>query len=254
MQIPEANVDRVFAFYLSWAIEKMDKKELIKAADSTLTKNPKGKDQIVFIENHDTRRLASVNGMTNEKLKVAAALNLLLGGIPLIYYGQELGMKGKQLKGPTDGNDIPIREAFEWNADANGKGMALWYKNTGPWWDSTHVKPNDGISLEEERRDTNSLWNYYKKIIRLKKSIPALAHGTYLSVANENDHIFSFLRTTDTDRALVIVNLSGSTESVKIKLTVGSVLNLLSGTLKKLDGTSLSATLQPYEVLLYKLK
>src|SRR6187551_3164282 len=38
----DANIDRVFAFYLSWAIEKMDKKELIKAADSTLTGNPKG--------------------------------------------------------------------------------------------------------------------------------------------------------------------------------------------------------------------
>ena len=72
----EANVDRVFAFHLSWAIEKMDKKELLKAADSTLTKNPKGHDQIVFVENHDTRRLASVNGMTTPKLKTAAALNL----------------------------------------------------------------------------------------------------------------------------------------------------------------------------------
>ncbi len=75
---------------------------------------PKGKQQIVFLENHDTRRIASERNQDNSTLKVAASISLLIGGVPSIYYGQELGMKGKAIKGMTDGNDIPIREAFDW--------------------------------------------------------------------------------------------------------------------------------------------
>lgn len=254
----EANVDRVFAFYLSWAIETMDKKELTKAADSTLTKNPEGKTHIIFVENHDTRRLASVNGMNKEKLKAAATLNLLLGGVPLIYYGQELGMKGKQMKGMTDGNDIPIREAFEWYANATGDGMAFWYKNTGSWWDSTNVKPNDGISFEEEKRDPKSLWNHYRKIIELKKSSPALANGKYQLVENNNEKVFTFLRSTETENVLVVVSLSSIPERVGIRIAgkgkYNSGKSLLNNETRKLGNyNDFSIELIPYGIQVYKL-
>ncbi len=95
--LKHAKVDRVFSFRLWWAIETLNKKNLLAAADSSLLYNPKGTRQIVFIENHDTRRVASVKEMNPEKLKVSASLNLLVGGVPLIYYGQELGMRGKQI-------------------------------------------------------------------------------------------------------------------------------------------------------------
>lgn len=253
-----AEVDRVFAFYLSWAIEQLNKKELIKAADSTLTKNPAGKDQIVFIENHDTRRIASVKGMNNEKLKAAATLNLLLGGVPLIYYGQELGMQGKQMKGETDGNDIPIREAFEWYADAEGPGMTFWYKNTGPWWDSTNVKPNDRISLEEEKSDLNSLYNHYKKMIALKKLSPTLAKGKYKAVDNSNENAFSFLRYTDTESVLVVINLSSNREQIRIqlneKVTFKNAKSLLTKEVQRISPyTSMVLELAPYGMQVYKL-
>jgi alpha-amylase len=224
----DADIDRVFAFYLSWAIESMDKQNLTKAGDSTLTKNPEGRHHIVFIENHDTRRIASVKGMNLEKLKVAATLNLLMGGVPLIYYGQELGMKGKQMKGMTDGNDIPIREAFEWSASGKGKGMALWYKDTGPWWDSTNIKPNDGISVEEQQKDQASLWNYYKKIIQLKKSNAAFRDGKYQMVNNDNDKVFSFLRISGEKKILVVVNLSDQKQQVLISTNVGGTFKTAS--------------------------
>lgn len=250
-----AEVDRVFAFYLSWAIEQLNKKELIKAADSTLTKNPAGKEQIVFIENHDTRRIASVDGMDREKLKVTATLNLLLGGVPLIYYGQELGMKGKQMKGVTDGNDIPIREAFEWYASAKGPGMAFWYNNTGPWWDSTNVKPNDRISLEEQKGDPESLYNHYKKMIKIRKSSPALAYGKYQVVENNHNNVFSFLRYTNTENVLVMVNLSNIPAQIIVKEKFKTANSLLNGeTLKGGKNKDLSLALAPYGVQVYKLK
>lgn len=207
--ITKGAVDRVFAFRLKFAIESFDKKKILAAADSTFLHLPAGGQQVVFLENHDTPRFASVKNMNQQKLRIAATLNLLMGGIPSIYYGQEIGMKGKAIQGMTDGNDIPIREAFDWYTGANGPGMALWYKNTGPWWDSTSMKPNDGISLEEQKKDPASLWNHYRQMIRLKKNYPALATGRYEVVANNNDEVLSFARIAGKKRVLVVVNLSG---------------------------------------------
>ena len=229
--LTKGNVDMVFAFRLKYAISTFKKEEIIKAADSTFLNLPEGKRQVVFIENHDTKRFASEPDMNSGKLRVGAALNILIGGIPSIYYGQELGMKGEQMKGTTDGNDIPIREAYEWYAAEEGKGMALWYKDTGPWWDNRNMKPNDGISVEEQEKDKTSLLNYYRELLRLKRLHPALAGGTYKNVANSNDNVFSFLRTHDKETILVMVNLSGSQQFITV--TDGSVkvnkLQLISG-------------------------
>ncbi|RZJ63901.1 MAG: alpha-amylase, partial [Flavobacterium sp.] len=82
----KGNVDRVFAFRLKQAIGTFDKKKISAAADSTFRFLPKGKQQVVFIENHDTNRFASEPGMNPGKLRVAAALNVLIGGVPSIYY------------------------------------------------------------------------------------------------------------------------------------------------------------------------
>jgi alpha-amylase len=128
----KANVDRVFAFQLQAAIASLDKQRIAAVADTTLNMIPRNKQQVVFIENHDMQRFASAINKNPGKEKIGAALNLLIGGIPCIYYGQELGMFGKNAGGKygmTDANDIPIREAFEWHAADSGKGMALWYKN-----------------------------------------------------------------------------------------------------------------------------
>ena len=210
----EGNVDRVFAFRLKFAIESFDKKKIIAAADSTFRYLAAGKEQVVFLENHDTKRFASLDEQNPGKLKAGAALNLLLGGIPAIYYGQEIGMKGSKLNGPTDGNDIPVREAFDWYTAGTGTGMAFWYKNTGPWWNNTNTRPNDGISLEEERQDPRSLWNYYQQLIRLRQSHPALTAGVYQALYNDNDQVLSFLRSSPDEIILVAVNLSGKPQHV----------------------------------------
>jgi glycosidase len=212
----KGNVDGVFAFKLKHAIDSFDKKKIEAAADSTFHFIPKGKEQIVFIENHDTKRFATTAGSDIGKMKVGAALNFLMGGTPLIYYGQEIGMKGEQLKGPTDGNDIPIREAFEWYASDNGPGMALWYKDTGPWWDNRNMKANDGISFEEQLKDKSSLWNFYKEMIAFAKYQPALITGDYASVVNSNDKVLSFLRTSEKDKILVVINLSGEQQDATL--------------------------------------
>src|ERR1700744_2773430 len=152
--LTRGDVDRVFDFRLTFAIRSFKKEQIASAADSTFIVTPKGKQQVVFIENHDMPRFSyGVKGDIS-KLKVGAALNLLIGGVPSIYYGQELGMTGTNAKlGATDANDIPNRSAFEWYKSDQGTGMAYWYQMKGPWKDqfNTNDKPNDGVSLEEEK-------------------------------------------------------------------------------------------------------
>ena len=249
----KGNIDRVFAFGLWGAIVNFNKKDIIRNANACIAQVPPGKENIVFIENHDILRSASYLGKDPGKERAAAAIQLLIGGVPSVYYGQEIGMFGKGgfgKFGNTDGNDIPQREAFEWTKSGAGKGMALWYKNTGGWWDSTNIKPNDGISLEEQQKDKKSLYHFYKKIISLRQSSPALYLGEYQNAENDNDHVFSFTRTAGTEKVMVAVNLSGKTQVVNLKNGEGRYVTIFGKT--KISNSRFE--LLPYETLVWKVQ
>lgn len=253
--LTDAAVDRVFAFNVLWGVASFNKQKLSNAISTTLAHTPDGKKQIVFIENHDIQRFATTVNKDIRKLKLGAALNLTLGQIPSIYYGQELGMAGAHGEfSTTDGNDILMREAFEWNKSDDGKGMALWYKNTGPWWTESNLKPNDGISLEEEKTDGTSLYNYYKKLLKLRKDNPALYAGSYQGLENNNDSVFSFLRTTENQNILVVVNLSENDQTIQIDLSkqkISGISPLLAEQGEGLTSTT-ALVLKPYEVQIWK--
>jgi len=207
----DADVDWVFSFGLCFAIRSFEKSQIEGAALVTFSGLEPGKNQIVFIANHDIERFASAVGNHPGKLKMGALLNLLIGGVPSIYYGQEIGMLGSggwNKYGLTDGNEIPVREAFEWHADTSGPGMALWYKDSGPWWEDSKLKPYDGISLEEHLQDTHSLWYHYQSIIKLRNDFQVLSKGVYLPLPNDFKNIFSFSRIAGKESAIIIVNLA----------------------------------------------
>jgi glycosidase len=244
-----ANVDRVFGFGLQKAILTFDKQQIINKADTILKKTPKGNDQLIFIENHDIDRFASV--VTNlAKQKVAASIMLLIGGIPSIYYGQEIGMQGKVYAyGNTDGNDIGRREAFDWYQKGEGTGMSFWYKNSGNWWNTQNLKPNDGISLEEQQNDPNSLYACYKKTIQLKQSNAALATGNYENASNNNEKVISFYRYNDQQKVLVVINLTDEQQVVRLHQNVKKPISLLDNktTFEK------ELSLKPYEITVWKV-
>src|SRR3546814_987297 len=121
--LKRGDVDFAFAFPLAGAIRSFDKDKIVTAIRETAKATPEGKGQLIFVENHDMNRVASDEGMTPARLRTAAALAMLLKGTPPIYYGQELGMRGKQRpEYKTDEKDIGPREAFEWEADVNAPG------------------------------------------------------------------------------------------------------------------------------------
>lgn len=252
-------VDRVFAFRIAFEIRSLNKQKLSAAIDSTFLLTPKGKNQIVFIENHDMPRYASVVQDNPGKLRIGAALNLLIGGIPSIYYGQEIGMRGAggfMKWGMTDANEIPEREAFEWYKTDTGKGMALWYKNSGPWWDSSMIHANDGISYEEEKGDPNSLWNFYKKMIQLRRTNEVLTNGSYLNLPNNQDSIFSFARIDKEQAVIVLLNFGAANTDVQLNMNSVSLKNkikpLWGNQIPEMEVHEWKVSMAPYDVLIYE--
>lgn len=246
----KAKVDRMFGFGLQEAILAFDKQLLINKADTILRLCPQGKGQLIFIENHDIDRFATLVKNV-EKQKVAAAIQLLIGGIPSIYYGQEIGMMGKNVTvGSTDGNDIPRREAFDWYASGEGKGSALWYKNTGAWWTNSNFKANDGISLEEQIKNPQSLFNHYKQLIQLRQNNAALSNGQYVNVENDNKNVFSFLRIYGKNKVLVVVNLSDTLQKPLFQEGFEQSIPLFG----KNKMSEKTMDLKPYEVVVLAVK
>ena len=246
----KADIDRMFGFGLQQAILSFKKAEIIKNADIILGKTPVGKEQIVFIENHDMDRFASMESDV-QRQKLATSLMFFMGGVPSIYYGQEIGMKGKVYSfGNTDGNDIGRREAFDWYQVGEGKGMSHWYKNSGAWWTNANQQANDGISLEEQQNDPNSLYQFYKQTIDLRKSNRALSIGTYRNAENNNEKVLSFYREDKKQNVLVVANLSDEKQLVRITDDINKAKNLRAKKVKFKQ----EMTLDAYEFLVFQVK
>lgn len=254
--------DRVFAFPLREAILSFNKEEIARVAETTFSLTEKQEQQIVFIENHDTHRFATEVNRGIGRMRVGAGLNLLLGGTPTIYYGQEIGMRGGGgfgKYGNADGNDIPRREAFKWYRNINEPGMCLWYENTGPWWDDSTVRETDNISLEQQMNNASSLWNYYKKLIKLRNAHQALITGIYKTVDNDSPAVFSFKRELADEIILIVVNLSGFRQKAIVNagddLGEETVFSLLLGNagLTVMDKVA-HVEISPYNTCVWKLK
>ncbi|HEV2596358.1 MAG TPA: alpha-amylase family glycosyl hydrolase [Sphingomicrobium sp.] len=238
--------DAVFAFPLRGSLTKLDKAELIKAIRDTEAKTPLGKDQIVFIENHDTDRyMSTVNDQ--QRARIGAAFNILLKGEPLIYYGQELGMRGKVTTSAlSDAAHIPLREAFRWRKDQNAKGSAIWYRGDKPWWRGRYNRSGDGVSVEEEAQDPSSLLTWYKRLIALRSERTEIQTGSQRILCDDSTGMVCILRQEGASRTLLIVNLGHRVDSPSLPADVvsGRWSDLLTGSQIRLG----ELTIAPNEV------
>ena len=168
----------VFAFPLREAIVRLDKRAILEAFDRTVVATPPGRRQLVFLENHDVDRFASLAGSDPRKLRAGAVLGLTLGRDAIIYYGQEIGMRGMQLTGmDSDGAQIPVREAFRWKRSLDAAGSAIWYRGSDRWWTQRKNRSADGVSVEEEDPLPESLLNFYRRVAALRLARPEFAVG-----------------------------------------------------------------------------
>lgn len=172
------------------------------------------------IGNHDVGRLASAIGDSFAKGKAAAAVLLTQPFPPVLYYGDEIGMRGLKNTGLSgDASDIPMREPMKWNAVA-GPPMSNYFVLNAGAYANRISRDNDGRSVEEQEGNPGSLLEAYRGLIGVRHGSVALRRGSYRLVPNQRDAVWTFVRNHDDQQVLVAINLSGT--------AVNDVLNLSS--------------------------
>ena len=215
--LKRGNADVAFAFPLRGALTRLDKAEIVKALRDTDARTPPGKSQIIFLENHDTDRSMTLYGGDPARARVAAAFNILLKGEPLLYYGQEIGMRGRtRTDHLTDSAHIPLREAFRWTRDIQAPPSAIWYAGDAPWWHQRFNDSGDGVSVEEQEGNPASLLAWYRSLLALRAARPELRTGSQRILCEEQAGLVCILREDGERRSLLIANLGTAPRSLDL--------------------------------------
>ena len=169
-------------------------KALQQADEAYSASNPNYIDA-PFLSNHDVGRIAGFVGRDPLKMKMAAAMNLFMSGTTFIYYGEEIGMSGS-------GNDPSKRAPFVWN-EARDNGTT----NPPPECELPEEYPLG--SLEVQRYDDSSLYNYYRQAIAIRKALPAISHGrTTVEEALNVECVSAYRKTWNEEEVIVLMNIS----------------------------------------------
>lgn len=152
-----------------------------------------------FLSNHDTGRIAGFVNRDENKMKLAAAMNLMMSGNAFVYYGEELGM-------PGSGNDPSKRAPMLWNLEGTD-GV------TNPPPECVLPEEYPLGSLAEQRNDPGSIWNYYRAAIALRNAVPAISRGVPTAEAALNNGTVSAVRKTFGDEAVIILMNIGTAEA-----------------------------------------
>jgi len=158
-------------------------------------------DDAPFLSNHDQERVMSQLDDNPQHMRMAAALLLTLPGQPYIYYGEELGTRGRK-------PDQAMREPMRWDRALDTHGETTWEA-------STSGNAAD-VSVEAEMTDPNSLLHYYSKLIHWRREISALRDGSFRIYPEANDHLVAWERADAQGTVLVVHNLSGATQSMPL--------------------------------------
>ena len=156
-----------------------------------------------FLSNHDVGRIAGFAGRDENKMKMAAAMNLFMGGSAFIYYGEEIGMLGS-------GNDPSKRAPFYWNA-ARDNGTT----NPPPECELPAEYPLG--SLEEQVNDDSSLYNYYRQAIAIRNALPQIARGIPTAESQLNTGCVSACRKTwGEESCIILMNIDSNPATVDL--------------------------------------
>ena len=179
---------------------------------------PVAGDFLATIGDHDVDRLATRIGDGFDKGKAAAAVLLTQPFPPVIYYGDEIGMRGAKDNGlGGDASDIPMREPMKWNA-LEGPPMSAYHQRNFAAWNNRIARDGDGRSVEEQEGVAGSLLEEYRTLIGLRRANVALRRGSYHPIPASQEAIWSFLREDPAQQLVVAINLSGSATIVDLDL------------------------------------
>ncbi|AFH63803.2 oligo-1,6-glucosidase [Paenibacillus mucilaginosus K02] len=237
----------------------------------------------LYLNNHDQPRMVSRFGNDGpyrvESAKMLATLLHTMQGTPYIYQGEEIGMTNVRFGSVEEYKDIETlnwykermaegadpaellravhakgrdnaRTPFQWAASPNGGFTA-----GTPW---LAVNPNcHEINAEEARRNPDSIFHYYKKLIALRKQHDIMVYGEFISILDEHEQIYAYLRKLGEERWLILLNFAGESAVFELPGSVeGSGGELIIGNYGDAESQAASVRqvdLRPYEARVYRM-
>lgn len=192
-----------------------------------LEKNPEGM-VMSFLSNHDMDRIAGAF-ILDSNMRMAANLYLLSPGSPMIYYGEEIGMRGSRGGESTDANR---RLAMLWGDDDLIRDPA----------GATYPADKQiSATVADQLEDENSLLRYYCRLLTIRHSYPAIARGLYMAINTGEKNFGGF--TVDYEGETLLILHNNGTEAVSYDLAeygVEELLDFIGMDQASLEGTVLT--------------
>ena len=199
-----------------------------------------------IIENHDEPRGASrflpSYAQTPDGIKMLGTISLLLRGIPFIYQGQEIGMRNAKWSSMEEFNDISTKDQYHTAREAglsdqealevcsrmsrdNARTPMQWTsgENGGFTKGTPWLKVNPlfkDVNVEAQEQDPDSVLNYYRKLVALRKSDElkeVFTYGEFLPEYENVDGIMAFYRKDESRCILVAANFGKDATTMKLK-------------------------------------
>lgn len=235
-----------------------------------------------IIENHDEPRGASrflpSYAQTPDGIKMLGTISLLLRGIPFIYQGQEIGMRNAKWNSMEEFDDISTKDQYHIAREAglsdqealevcsrmsrdNARTPMQWTsgENGGFTKGTPWLKVNPlfkDVNVEAQEQDPDSVLNYYRKLVALRKSDElkeVFTYGEFLPEYENVDGVMAFYRKDESKCILVAANFGKDAATIKLKSEIEKVWlsNRIDGTV---DCEKDSLNLRSCEVVVLELE
>ncbi|MGN0767945.1 MAG: alpha-glucosidase [Christensenellales bacterium] len=263
-------------FLYSWVHTGFNLVKLKKIYNNWQTKLYGKAWNALYIENHDQPRIISRYGSEKfrvESGKALAVMYLCQSGTPFIYQGQEIGMTNCPLEKLEDYPDVNTHACYalfkkfglsderlmklaRYAARDNARTCMQWNggENAGfttgkPWF--VVNKNYKEINVEDSLNDENSILNFYKKLLSLRKENPVFLYGDFVLHYKRHKKLFVYERNYEGKKLFVAINFSETDTPVATPKGVDlGASELLIANYPVADKSEMSV-LRPYEARVY---
>jgi alpha-glucosidase len=223
---PQNNELQMPMYFNFTTINRLDA-GMFREKTEAVERNTVGGWPVFVFSNHDIHRqvdrYAPEGADKNKVAKLLAGMYLTLRGTAIMYYGEELGMQNSdptrredvkdvigQKGWPTEKGRDGERTPMQWNATVN----AGFNEGAKPWLPvAADYKTRN---VETEMADADSILNWYRQLIRLRRENAAISGGDYQTLAVDAPNVLGYTRSTQGKTVVVLLNLSGEAREVKL--------------------------------------
>lgn len=203
--------------------------------------------------------------------KMLTTFILSMRATPYYYYGDEIGMNNIKFDNVEQYNDVELLTNYAQVKAKGGdlkrflEGMKISSRDNGRTpmqWDTTQnggfgvgkpwLSVNNNyktVNVSAQEKDDNSILNYFRNMVKLRKDNNVLIYGKYNLLDKDNPDVFAFTRELNGKKLLVLLNFKGKNSTVSTDFEMGRAKVLINN----YTTASASDSLRPYEAVIYEL-